>query len=385
MFTTGSKLFLGATALSTGAAIVVAITMGGSVGFMATVGLISLAVIFGFLAGIDLFVRDGNIPPMEPGVERTAPAAQPPVGRSLWPVVAAFGVSGIVVGAVSKPVVFKVSIVVLFAAIVEWMVQGWSERASGDPGYNESLRRRILHPLEFPILGALALGLVLYSFSRIMLSASKEAALVLFIVFGALVLGIATVFAVKRGVGKATTAGVLGVIAVGLVGAGVVSAVSGQRDIEEHPPLSRGVCLEEVGEEEMHHADEDANRNVYAQASVFAHVELNEDGDLVAYVSGLKGSDQAVTDTLTIPRSSTVTLVFRNNAADGEHGEGHRLTARLGTFGDAQEIVDCTARVEEGHEGFLALHAPKTNEASSTELELIVPDMPGKTITLTVP
>ena len=134
MFTTGSKLFFGATALSVACAVVFAASTGGPTGIMGTVGLLSLAIVFGFLAGINFFNADGNVPGMQQGAEYTAAAAQPPVGSSMWPLVAAVGVAGLVVGAVSTPVVFKVSIVVVLAATAEWMVQGWAERATADYG-----------------------------------------------------------------------------------------------------------------------------------------------------------------------------------------------------------------------------------------------------------
>ena len=81
MFTTGSKLFFGATALSVAGAIVFAITTGGPTGLMGTIGLLSLACVFGFLGGINFFNRDGNVPAMQQGVQYTAAAAQP--GRAV--------------------------------------------------------------------------------------------------------------------------------------------------------------------------------------------------------------------------------------------------------------------------------------------------------------
>jgi hypothetical protein len=132
MFTTGSKLFFGATALSVVGAVVFAASNGGPTGIMGTVGLLSLAVVFGFLAGVNYFNRDGNVPGMQQGAEYTSAAAQPPVGRSMWPLVAP-SVSP------ASPSVRSASrscsrwrIVAVLAAAVEWMVQGWSERASAD-------------------------------------------------------------------------------------------------------------------------------------------------------------------------------------------------------------------------------------------------------------
>ena len=193
MFTTGSKFFFGATLLSIIATVVYAVSTGGPTGLMGTIGLVSVTLVFGFLAGINFFNRDGNVPALEQGAELTSAAAQAPVGRSMWPMVASVGVAGLVVGAVSKPVVFKVSLVVVLAAAVEWMVQGWSERASADAAYNAEVRKRIMHPLEFPILGALGLGAVVYAFSRIMLSVDHGAGRAIFIVLGALILGLSLI------------------------------------------------------------------------------------------------------------------------------------------------------------------------------------------------
>ena len=148
MFTTGSKLFLGATAVTIVAAIVVGGSIGGSTGLMGTVGLVTVAAVFAFLAGINLYTRDGNVSAQQEGALTTSAAAQHTSGRSVWPLVTAVGAAGVVVGTVSHPVVFKVAVVVLLAAVVEWMVQGWSERASADSKFNASVRKRILNPLE---------------------------------------------------------------------------------------------------------------------------------------------------------------------------------------------------------------------------------------------
>lgn len=382
MVTTGSKLFIGATVLSVVAAVVYAVTTGGPTGFMGTVGLISTAVVFAFLAGINLFSRDGNVPAQQASVEQTTAAAQAPVGRSMWPAVAALGVAGLVVGIVSHPTVFKVSFVVLLAAVVEWMVQGWSERASADSSFNQSIRGRLLHPLEFPILATVGLGAVIYAFSRIMLTASKDAGRWLFIVIGALVLFGGFLFAARRTATKKVVAGVCTLASVSLLGVGVGSAVSGQREIEEHATLTKGVCLEEVGEAEMEHADEKANTNVSAKSAVVANVELQENGTLIAWVNGYDASGDLgkAQSSLQIPRSASVGILFHNNL-EGEH----RLTARLGTFGEDPELVDCTARLEEGDSAYLSLKAPKSNAASSTELVLVVPNLPDQKITLVVP
>ena len=198
MFTTGSKLLIGATTLSVVGAVVYANCTDGPDGFMGTIGLIFAAIVFAFLVGVNYFIHDGTVPSMQQGAQSSAAAAQAPAAPSIWPLVAALGVAGMVVGAVSKPVVFEVAVVVLLAAIIEWMVQSWSERASGDAAYNADVRRRMLNPLEFPVLAAIVLAVVVYAFSRLMLNISEGASRVVFIAIAALVLAAAFVLANRR-------------------------------------------------------------------------------------------------------------------------------------------------------------------------------------------
>lgn len=375
MFTTGSKLFFGATALSLVGALVFALCTGGPTGIMGTIGLLSLALVFAFLGGINFANRDGNVPGMEPGIERTAPAAQPPVAASAWPLVAAVGVAGLVVGAVSKPVVFKVAVVILLAAIVEWMVLGWSERASSDRTYNAGVRRRLLNPLEFPIVGAAVLGVVVYSFSRIMLSADQDAGRIIFIVIAALVVVAGFLIASKRGVGRGTLAGLTALSAVALLGAGVASAVQGQRTIEEHPTTDgAAVCLEGGSEGEV---DDHASQDVSAKSNVLANVYLQSNDIVIARMGG--SPDEALSQ-IVVPRSVDAHLLFHNESSSPQ-----RLTARLGTFGDNAEVVTCTALVNPGKEAFLNFKIPKTNAASSTPLVLLVPGLAGQEIQIVVP
>lgn len=377
MFTTGSKLFFGATALSVACAVVFAASTGGPTGIMGTVGLLSLAIVFGFLAGINFFNADGNVPGMQQGAEYTAAAAQPPVGSSMWPLVAAVGVAGLVVGAVSTPVVFKVSIVVVLAATAEWMVQGWSERASADAQYNAGVRKRMLHPLEFPILGALGLGAVVYAFSRIMLSVDKESTPWVFMVIGALIAVGAFVFAGRRNASRSTIVGICTVGAVALLGAGVASAVQGQRTIEEHPTTSgSALCLEGGTEVEI---DDHASQDVSAKSSVIANIFLQSNDVVIARIPGFTDPEDNFS-TITVPRSADVRIRFHNDSSSPQ-----RITARLGTFGDAAEVVMCTTVVNPGKEAFLSFKIPKTNAASSTPLELVIPGVEGQQIAIVVP
>lgn len=377
MFTTGSKLFFGATALSTVGAVVFAFSNGGPTGIMGTVGLLTLASVFAFLAGLNYFNRDGNVPAMEQGVQHTSAAAQRPVGSSMWPLIGAVGVAGLAIGAVSKPVVFKVALVVVLAAVVEWMVQGWSERASADPQYNAALRKRLLHPLEFPILGAIVLAFIVYSFSRILLGAAKEAGLVLFMVIGALIAIGGFLFASKSNLSRSTVVGVCSIAAVALLGAGVASALKGQREIEVHETTGshpEKICLEPGVDE---HVDEEASQDVSLKSNVVANVYLKADGTLMALVDGTLDVEY---QQISVPRSATVGIIFHNDT-----GQPQRLTARLGKYGEAEEILQCTTAVNSGKQSYLSIKVTKSNAHSSTPMVLQVPGLDDQVIKILVP
>jgi hypothetical protein len=379
MFTTGSKLFLGATVLSIVAAVVFGMSKGGPDGYLGALGLVSAAIGFAFLFSVNYYTRDGNVSAMSDEAPSASPAAQPPVGRSMWPVLTAVGVGAIAVGAVSKPIVFKAGVVLLLAAAVEWMVQGWSERASADPAYNADLRKRMLHPLEFPVLGAAGLAAVIYSFSRIMLWIDKSGGPVVFIIAGALVLFGGFVFASKPSLKKGVVAGVCAIAALGVVSTGAVMAVDGQREIDHHPTTESdngAACeLAEEGSGEQAEIDEKGSQAVASKASIGITVVL-EDGKLSAYEQAVAGPQNPVT----VSRGNQVNLIFKNRDP-----EKRRLTVNLGEFEEdvngtvvKQRPKVCTTLVR-GKDGsqFLSFTIPKPSIASSQPYTFTVPGVEG--------
>jgi hypothetical protein len=387
MFTTGSKLFLGATALAVIAAAVFGLSVGGADGWLGAIGLISAAVVFAFLFGINYYTRDGNVSAMDTNAVAEAAAAREPVGRSMWPIVAAVGATGIAVGAVSKPIVFKAGILVLLAAAVEWMVHGWSERASADPQYNAGLRRRMLHPLEFPLLAAAGLAAVIYSFSRIMLWIDKSGGPVVFIVIGSLVLFGGFIIAAKPSLKKSVLAGVLTVGALGLVSTGAVMAIDGQRTIEAHPTTSTdngAACsLAEEGTGTQKEVDEKGSQAVAAKANVAMTIVL-KGGKLIARQLGLPPSQ----DPVTVSRGNIVNVIFRN-----EDPEKRRLTVNMGEFEQTingttvkQRPKICTTLVR-GKDGsaFLSFILPKPSRASTQDYSFTVPGVDTAELKIVVP
>ena len=387
MLTTGSKLFLGATVVSTVAAIVYGLSNGGSAGWLGVVGLLSAALVFALLFGVNYYGHDGNVSAMSDNATVDAPAAQPPVGRSMWPALAAVAVGAIAVGAQSKPIVFKAGVVLLVAAAVEWMVQGWSERASVDPEYNAGLRKRMLHPLEFPLLAAGGLAAIIYSFSRIMLWIDKSGGPVVFIVAGALVLFGGFLFAARPSLKKGVVAGVCTVGALGLISTGAVMAVDGQRPIELHPTTSSdngaACALEEEGSGTQAEVDEKGSQAVASKSGIAITLVL-EDGKLTAHEQAVAGSQNPVT----VSRGNTVNVIFKNRDP-----EKRRLTVNMGEFEQdingtkvKQRPKVCTTLVR-GNDGsqFLSFELPKPSIASAQPYTFTVPGVEGAEIEIKVP
>ena len=382
MFTTGSKLLIGATVAAIVAAVVYGLTQDG---IMGTIGLVSAAVALGFLAGINVFARDSTVPPTDPSGPVASAAAQPAPGPSLWPIVAALGAALVTVGLVSYPAFTILGLAVLLAAGAEWTVQAWSERASGDRTYNVAIRERIASPLELPVLGAIGLGLVIYAFSRIMLSLTKSGTVAAFSVVAAIVLLVGYLIAARPRVSGGMVAGVCSVGAVALLVGGAVAGIEGERDLHPHETTAdiaeEGLC----GTEETE-ADEKASQTVSAKSSLAATVVLDEDGTLRYQQPGadLGGA-------LQLPRSTPVNVLFRNQS-----DEERRLVIDTGPVGDAaaeatttgeepEGRVVCTALVEPDGEQLLTLVFAKPSFSVEGGFAFGVPGVDTATVPVVVP
>jgi hypothetical protein len=129
---------------------------------------------------------------------------------------------------------FMVGAFVLVAVVVEWMVLDWSDHATGDAETNHLLRRRIMAPFEVPLAGFLIAGGAVIAFSRILLTSSSMGAVGVAIGIGIVVLAVGTLVALRPNLSHDTVVGVLCVLALGVVVAGVISAARGERFIEPH-------------------------------------------------------------------------------------------------------------------------------------------------------
>jgi len=334
MLTTGSKLFFGAALLF----IAGAVAYGGitDAELFGTIVLSSLAIASIFLGAVTLAFRDANVgaPVVVAGSVadaegRAAPGAR--VSPSMWPLVGAFGVALVVIGLASDVLLALFGALVLVVTVVEWSIQGWADRASDDPAYNSALRRRVLGPIEFPVLGVLGAGVVVFGFSRLMLAITKEAALVAFIVIAVAILaGAALVAAVPR-FSKDLAVILLVGGGLGMLTAGVVAVANGEREFEQHPPgeaLPPGDSTNEVG----------------GKGNVLAIFEWGG--------SGLTIEPQPVGDAVVVPRSLWTTILFRNEGKDPARLVIEAVNTVIGPDGKpvAQEMEFTTNFVGEGQE-----------------------------------
>lgn len=305
MFTTGSKLLVGASLASAVFAAVYGIAQGGTLG---TIGLVSAAVGLGLLAALNVFVRDANVSAMDHEAFANAPGAQATARPSLWPLLMGLGVTTVALGLVTNRSFFIVGWVVIVAATIEWMIQGWSERASASDAYNNDARDMLVDPIELPVAAAAAAGIVVYSFSRIMLGLpSKTSTVIAFGVAALLVVAVGS-FVSARKVSKPALTGAFSIAAVALVAGGSFAGLNGERETHPHETVVKLAEEGQCGVEETE-ADENASQTVSAKSNVAAEVTFDDTG-LTANVPGIDGEYPA----LTLPRSNSSNIIFRNES-----------------------------------------------------------------------
>ncbi len=372
MFTTGSKYFLGVGLL---ASIAIAVSLffvnPSALGVTALIGLIGAV---GLLAGVMLFVRDGDVTNGE-----SSASNHPAATTSMWPLLTAGGVTIVLIGTITQPVIFLLGIVVLVGAFVEWTVLAWSEAASSDDEFNVAARKRLLNPIEFPILGAVGLGMLIFSFSRVMLAVDTKVGVALFIIIGALLLVGGVLFAVRTTLKQSVVSAICAFAAIAIVAAGISGVNSGMRsELVAAKYESDHEVQRECGPEASAHGDSGVTQTISATSGVIATVEFIG-GKLVAQVEGISGEQQAIT----ISRSSPSNIVFRNL----DNGK-FRLVAHLGTKkvteGVVEEVVVCTQLIERGAEQLLTLSIPKSSSANGP-YTLSVAGLNGQDIELVVP
>lgn len=278
MFTWGSKYFFGLSAAAFVAAIIYAIVSGGgllgglSFGWYQGVGthagfavLMGLALALFLLGVLAVWVRDAEAEEVAAlvGSERV-PQAVPPVHPSFWGAVSAFGVACLLIGASVSEIFLAVGAAVLLVVGLEWAVLAWTDRATGDPAANRTIRNRLMMPIEVPLFGGLAIAVLALGVSRVFLAVPKTGSVVIAAVLATAGFLLAVAFAYRPGwfsgnIVSGLVAAFAGLILVG----GVVAAAVGPREFEHHVEEDHG---EEVdvpeGDPLAGHEDEEGPEEV---------------------------------------------------------------------------------------------------------------------------
>lgn len=159
----------------------------------------------------------------------TVPEAPAPVTGNYWPVVGAFSVGALALGLAIGPIMFVIGMIGLAIVLVEWSVRAWSDRATGDPTVNQSIRNRLMYPVEVPAMAILGIGGLVLAISRILLALPKLGAYLVFGLVPVLVLALGWFIVSRPKLSQSAIAGMLLVGGVALLAGGVVAAAAGER------------------------------------------------------------------------------------------------------------------------------------------------------------
>lgn len=183
--------------------------------------------------------RDGDAEAMaaRAGVA-VVPEVTPPADRTYWGLMVAFGVAGVIVGLAVDRLYFYLGLVVMFVAGLEWLVQAWSDRASGDLEVNRIIRARIAGPFEIPVMSLLGFAVLAIAVSRVFLAASATGAVIAGGVV-TLVIFVGAILMANFDFKPVVLRGALIFAGVAVLAAGIVGAAVGERDFhhgegEEH-------------------------------------------------------------------------------------------------------------------------------------------------------
>lgn len=210
--------------------------------------LMSLTFVAASMAVLLVAFRDAD-PEAEAQVVHTesVPLTRAPAGTNFVPMVGAFAVGILVIGQITNKYVTLAGLALLVAVIGVWMLRAWAERATGDDEVNREIYQRFVEPFRVPILAAICIAVVVLALSRVLLAVSETASIAVFSGVGALFLLGAALVAARPQISKNAITLLLFFGAIAVIVAGIVAAVQGQRDIEEHGGEGHGALTRDSG------------------------------------------------------------------------------------------------------------------------------------------
>lgn len=159
----------------------------------------------------------------------TVPEVPAPVTVNYWPAVGAFSLACVALGLAVGPTLFIIGMIGLIITAVEWAARAWSDRATGDPAVNASIRSRLLQPVEFPAMAILVIAGTVLAISRILLALPKFGSYAVFGLVPALLLAIGWVIVSRPKLSSSVVAGLLIVLGFAILAGGVVAGIHGER------------------------------------------------------------------------------------------------------------------------------------------------------------
>lgn len=205
--------------------------VGDHVGYVILLGFAALTAGLGTMTSI---FRDGNaVATAAVTAGDGIPPARETRAASYWPLVAAVGVALILVGLATEAILVGAGALVLTIAAVEWLITAWADGATGDPEVNRRIRNRLMFPVEIPVGALLAVVTVVFLVSRILLTLSKNGAIIASVVLAAVFFVVAVVFSYRPHLRRQVVVVTLLLLALAVLGLGVWGAVKGPREFED--------------------------------------------------------------------------------------------------------------------------------------------------------
>lgn len=226
MFTPTSKLFLPVAGVALFLAALYKILSGDLLGSVLYLMVGAVAFVLGVMLST---VRENELAPVvaadapPPSVRPVAVAPLP--GGGGWPVGAGVAVGLVMLGLIWHPLFTWAGVLVAMAAAAGWLARAASETTG---------REISLLPLGLPVLGLATIASVMYFLSRILLAVSETASWVIALAVGVVLLGAASIAAVRPSISGRALASILAIGTVLMVGGGAYAAAVGERHIEVH-------------------------------------------------------------------------------------------------------------------------------------------------------
>lgn len=205
--------------------------VGEHVGYSILIGLFVVALVAGIILSA---VRDADPESAAQVLDLdTVPEVPAPAAANYWPVVGGFSLGLVALGLAVDKVFFAVGLIGLGATTVEWAVRAWSDRATGDPEVNASIRNRLMYPVEIPGAAVIGIAVLVLSVSRILLALPPGGKYAVFAGLPVLVMVIGVVAAYRPKLSSSAIAGVLVIVALAIVAGGVAAGIHGPRKESE--------------------------------------------------------------------------------------------------------------------------------------------------------